>query len=296
MPLPKTCQGELYIYAESLLWSLFPIFSIIAFASLPPLYTGAISTLIATGFFAFIMTIKKKWHELTIKSAWKDILLATLIVGILFYSLIFIGLQKTTAGSAGIILLMEVFFSMFILRIWNKEHLAKSNVYGSILMVIGAIIILFPGRINLNEGDAIILLATAIPPVGNYFAQQARAKVSSHTIMFVRSALSGIFILLLAMIFEPAPSSANLTTSFIFLLVNGLLLMGLSKVFWLESIHRIPITKALALHSISPAFTLTFAFFILGEIPTIWQILGLLPMILGVMFLTGYNLKNRRNP
>ena len=157
------------------------------------------------------------------------------------------------------------------------------------LMAVGAFAVLFPGgRLHLNEGDIIILVASAIPPVGNYFAQKAREQVGSNMIMFIRSILSGIFILFMAFLFEPVPVQADVTNALFFILVNGLLLMGLSKILWIEGIHRIPITKAVALNSVAPAFTLLFAFLIIGEMPSVWQFLGFLPMLIGIFLLTEY--------
>lgn len=287
----KAFQGELFIIGSAPLWSLFPIFSILAIASIAPLYTAALSTLSAAIAFAIFLTIKKEWHQVLDKSAWKDILLVTLIIGVVFYSLIFIGLQRTTAGNASIISLMEIFFTIVILRAWKKEQLTKKKVFGSIFMVVGAMLILFQGNIQLNEGDLIILVATAIPPAGNYFAQQARKKVGSNTILFLRSLLAGLFVLALAIIFEPTPTQAALTESMPFIIINGVLLLGLSKIFWLEGIHRIPISKAISLSAVTPGLTLFFAYFILNEIPTIWQILGYIPMAFGIFILTEYKFK-----
>lgn len=289
----RSFQGELFVFISAPLWGLFPIFSILAFSTLPPLYTAAFSTLFAVITFAIALTIKKEWHQLLIKSAWKDLLLTTIIIGVIFYPLIFIGLQKTTAGNASIIALMEIFFSMAILRAWKKEHLKRKHILGAAFMVIGALLILFQGELQLNEGDLIILIAAAIPPAGNYFAQQARKKVSSSTIMFVRSILAGLLVLLFAYAFEPTPTFNDINSSLLFLAINGIVLLGLTKIFWIEGIHRIPISKALSLSSINPAFTLIFAYLILSEIPTVWQIFGYIPMIIGILILTEYKFKQR---
>ncbi|QQR84046.1 DMT family transporter [Candidatus Peregrinibacteria bacterium] len=268
-----------------LLWSFFPIISILASSTVPPLFTLAISTLIATLFFGAMMSYQKTWHELKTPSTFKNVLLGTFFI-VSFYCLVFIGLKQTTAGNASIILLMEVFFSIVILELWGKERMSRSHQSGALLMVAGAILVLFKGQNHLNPGDLIILAATALPPMGNYYFQQARKQIGSVTILSIRSVLGGIAVLALAMLIEPLPTLANLSTSLPFLLINGFLLFGLSKILWLEAIHRIPITHAISLNSMTPAFTLIFAFLILGENPTLWQIIGLLPILFGVRLLT----------
>ena len=288
MRLSETQTGELYLYSEALLWSLFPIVTIFSYNSIPPLYSAAFSTFAAALFFAVVLTVQKKWNELFVAAAWKYILALTAIIGIAYYSLVFIGIQKTTAGNAGIIFLMEIFFSMVILRLWKKEFLSRRHFIGAVLMALGAFLVLFQGALSINQGDLIILTATALPPIGNYFIQEARKRVSSTYIMFIRSLISGFFILGMAYFIESEPSVTAVKTSFLFIAVNGFLLLGLSKIFWIEAIHRIPITKAISLASIAPFFTLLFAYFLLGEIPTLWQISGLIPIILGIWVLTDF--------
>ena len=286
-------KGELSLTMSAFLWSFAPVFLILTFSKIQPLYTAALSTLAAAIFFALMVTICRQWHEIRITNAWKDILLTTLMNGVLFYMLLFIGTSKTTAGNAGIVMQMEVFFSMFILGLWKKEKMVFKHKIGAVLMIIGASIILFPGHLNINQGDLIILIATAFPPIGNYFTQKARKKVGPNMIMFIRSVIAGLFILLFASIFETAPSYFALSNSVFLIFINGIFLFGLPKIFWIEAIHRIPITKAISLSSVSPAFTLIFAYFILGEIPTAWQLLGLIPIIAGILFLTEYRLMNK---
>ena len=286
MKLNRETQGELIIFAEAIIWSLFPVITILTYGALSPLYTAAFSTLLSAVFFSVVLVARKKWRELLIRDVWFDILMTTLIIGVLFYALVFIGLKHTSAGNASIVVLMEVFFSFVIFRSWKKERLGLRRNLGALLMVIGAGIILFPQRTHPGIGDLIILTATAIVPFGNYFAQQARRKVSSITIMFVRSVLSVLFLFGLAALFETVPDKASLAQSLNFLLINGIVLLGFSKLLWIEGIHRIPITKATSLASIAPAFTILFAFLLLKDIPTYSQILGFLPILGGVILLT----------
>ncbi|PIQ77598.1 hypothetical protein COV82_03565 [Candidatus Peregrinibacteria bacterium CG11_big_fil_rev_8_21_14_0_20_46_8] len=278
--------GDLFIFAEAFLWGLFPIITILAYSALTPLYTAAISTLIAAITFALILTFQRRWHEIAIKSVWPDILGATIIIGVFFYILVFVGLRHTSAGNASIVGLMEVFFCFVVFSLLGKERLSVGKKIGAACMVIGALVILLPKHTAPNLGDILILVAASFVPFGNYFAQRARKKVGSVTIMFLRSIMSFVVLLVVAYFFEPLPGPDVLRKSFVFLAINGLLLLGFSKLLWLEAIHRIPVTKAISLSSISPAFTLLFAFLFLDELPTVAQIAGFFPIFAGVLLLT----------
>jgi drug/metabolite transporter (DMT)-like permease len=282
----REIQGEIFIFLDNSIWALFPIFVILTVSKISSIFAAAISTLFAALFFAILVTYKKQWREIKVKKALKDILIMTALIGILFYILLFIAVEQTTAGNASIILLMEVFFTMVILGLWRKEKQTIKSVGGGFLMVIGAIFVMFKGGFVLNQGDIIILLATVLPPIGNYYSQRARKLVGSNIIMFVRSVVAGLFMLGFAFIVEQTPSLIDIKDSLLNLFITGFVILGLSKIFWIEAIHRISITKAITLTAYAPAFTLVFAYFILGDIPTIWQILGFIPMVIGIYLIS----------
>ncbi len=296
MNIAKSQKGELFIITSGIFWSFFPIITILTFNNLPPVFSGSLSILVAALFFAFALTMQKKWADLKKLAAYKDIFLATLFLGIIYYSILFIGIQKTTAGNASIVMLMEIFFAMVILSLWGKEKLTKKSVIGATLMASGALIILLQKtKLNVNIGNLIILFGMIFPPIGNYYMQKARRAVSSTFIMFFRSIISGIALLILALLIEPIPNMEIISKSYIFILINGLLLLGFSKILWIEGIHRIPITRAVSFLPINPALTLIFAYFILKEVPTYWQILGFIPIAIGIMFITDFKLIKKNN-
>jgi drug/metabolite transporter (DMT)-like permease len=289
MKIDKEAQGDLIILSEAAIWGLFPVITILAYATLSPIYTATLSIGFATLFFAIVLSIQKKWHELLNKNAWLDIFMAALLNGVIFSSLVFIGIKQTSAGNASIVALMEVFFTFVIFRLWKKEYLSKKKCIGALLMIIGALIILFPKKTNPNIGDLIILGATAIPPLGNYYTQRARKLVSSTSIMFGRSILSIIFLLTLAHFLEIPPNKEDIIKSLNFLIINGIIIFGFSKLLWIEGIHRISISKAISLASIAPAFTMLYAFLFLKDNLSYRQIFSFFPILIGIFLLT--NLK-----
>ena len=115
MTFSRERQGDLFILGSATLWGLFPVITILSYHTVSPLLSLAISSLFAAIFFAALIAYKKNWHELRNHAALKNILLATLFTGILYYLLIFLGLQFTTAGNASIVSLTEIFLPLIIL-------------------------------------------------------------------------------------------------------------------------------------------------------------------------------------
>ncbi len=263
----------------------FPILTVMALNYLSPIYTYAFTLLFAVPVFLILIVIKGKLHEFYNRAAYKDLLLAAFFITTMF-ALIYIGLNFTTAGNMAVIIFLQLFFSFIYFNLFGKEPFARVHIFGALLMGFGGMVILFPAELILNQGDLLILLAAAIAPVANQYQKKARTRVSSEIILAFRSMAAIPFLLLLAWFLEPEPELQNIARALVFMAISGLFMMGLSKIFWVEAIHRISITKASALAALIPVFTIIFAYFTLDEIPTSTQMLGIIPVLAGGFLIT----------
>ncbi len=285
MKISKEREGELFILIELILWGSFPVLTVITYKSLPPLVSLGMSTLFSTIFFAFLMFLRNKWYELRKINVYKDIFIATCLV-VLFYILYYSALEHTNPGNASIIALTETFFSYLFFNVWKKEHMSVIHMFGALFMILGAIIVLFPNTKALNIGDMFILIAAATIPMGNFYQRRARKNVSSETIMFVRSIIASIMIFAVIYVLKIEMPIIEVKKSFLFLVVNGAIVLGLSKIFWLEAIHRINVAKAVSLNAGAPLVTMLLSWILLQNAPTIWQMLAIIPMLFGVAMLS----------
>jgi len=284
--LTKQRIGEICILGEAFLWGLFPVLIVVSQATLSPLVTLSLSSLLAACFFGIVLTSKKKWHELQKKETFVDMLLSAGILGIGLYLCYFIGLQYTSPGNASIIALAEIFFSYLFFHVWKKEALIRSHITGAILIVLGVLILFIPSFHTFQLGDVLILIAAMIAPFGNFFQRRARTTVSSETILFVRSLVSGIFVLMLAWLTHASFSYSAIQNASLILLINGVVILGFSKMLWIEGIHRISVMKANALNSTVPLITLLFSWVLLHKQTTIYQMLSFIPVFFGIRFLS----------
>ena len=279
-------KGELFLFAELILWSLFPVMTVLSYSTLSPLISLAFNTIASTLFFATVLTFKKKWSCIPSRSTMKDILLGTICIGVFFYSFVFLGMKYTSVGNTAIFLQMEVLFTVLFFNVWKKEYLSLHHILGIIFMLIASLILLFPKDFSFNIGDICIIVGTMFAPVGNYYQKRAMQGTSPEYIMFIRSAISAPCILLLALLLGEQFTVFDIHNAFWLIVINGCVLLGLSKVLWLEAIHRISVTKAISLASFSAFLTLLFSFLLLHEIPTITQIIAVFPMMLGIILMT----------
>lgn len=282
----KIAEGILVL--KNILSGLFPVLTIIAYAnSLLPLTTLAWSSAIATIFFATLLTVKKEWKKNILNTkALKDILLSILFIAIGYHFLYFISLEFTSAQNVSLLSLMEIVFSFIIIGwITKKEPVSKNHIFGALLMLLSAVIILFSNKMVFNIGDFLILGATIIAPIGNIFAKRALHQISLLYLLFLRS-LASVFVFFAAsLIFEAPVSLDTLIKSIPYLLFSGLVFLGLMKVMTMFGFKKTSVTHTLSFCSLKPVFAFIFAWLLLKEVPTTIQIVAIVPSFLGLYLL-----------
>ena len=142
MKLSNQRKGELFVFSNSLLWALFPVIAVLSYNTLAPVVYLLFSIFISVFFFAAIMWRKNLWQEVFNRAAFKNILMLTLILGVVYYLLVFLGLKYTSPGNASIVALTQIFFSFLFFQVFRKEHIPTAHIWGGLLMVLGALIIL----------------------------------------------------------------------------------------------------------------------------------------------------------
>lgn len=283
--LSRQRRGESFLLAEEFLWGWFPIVTLLTYQFVAPLWTMLITLAVTTCFFAGLMQVRGLWGELKRRRAWADLFWASFWITLLFI-LLFVGLARTTAGNSALILFMQVFFAFLYFNVFQGERLSRAHLAGVALMSAGAFLVLFPDDLRFNPGDLLVLLAAMSAPIGNRYQQRARRHVNATTLLFVRNLFALPFLLGLIWLFAVAPpAAADLAAIWWLLLINGVLLMGLSKIFWIEALHRLSITKISAMTALSPVFTMAFALPVLGEVPGFWQLCGIIPILAGGILL-----------
>jgi len=278
-------KGEIYMLLLSILESWFPILSLFSIALIGAMYSFALSVSISTIIFIALVIYQKKVPELFQKDARKDLLLTTFFINLLFI-LVFLGLQYTTAGNMAVIIFLQLLFAYLYFNVFGSDQLSPMHTLGAVIMGVGALTVLIPDDLSFNKGDLIILIAAALAPFANLYQKRARTYVSSETVLAFRNITALPILFLIAYLSEPMPSLEKLIEATPYILAIGILVFGVSKVLYIEALHRISITKVSAMLALPPLFTLIFAYFILDEIPNLRQILGIIPILIGGYLIT----------
>ncbi len=283
----RTRKGELSACASAVLSGTFPVLTTATVATLQPLYAATVATAISSVFFACVLTARGRWKELGAVAAWKDMIGTTLCIAIGYYGLLFTGFRYTTPGNGAVIGLLQVLFTFVIVNaLWRHERFSPRHAAGAACMVLGALCILLPQWSGKpNPGNLLIILATMIAPVGNVYAQRARRLVSAETIMFARSGIGCMFLFCLALSLEPLPNPNDFLGVWWQLLLNGIVVLGFSKILWIEAIHRLPIAQTISITMMGILVTFLLTYVFLRQAVTVAQLASIPPMIAGLWLL-----------
>lgn len=274
----------MYALGVTALESWFPIAAAISVTALGGLHAYFYSLVIAVIALSIWWVSKRKFADLKCTEAYFPLAMTSLFITTLF-ALTFIGLQYTSAINVAIILFLQVLFSYLFLGRKQGEELQPKQVFGAIFMTFGALLVLFPGKIDLKLGDFLVLLAAILAPFANLYQKRARKYVSSSTVLLVRSATALPFIFVLAMLLEEQPSWSQVMEQWQPIVFVGVMIFFVAKVLWIEAIYRLPITTVNALFAFSPLLTMLWAWWFLQEAPHWYQIAGALPILLGAYWI-----------
>ncbi len=282
MPVTREHEGVILALISAALWGVFPVMVNRGSRSIPPLTFAAISTLLAAAGSFVHAALKHKLPELRKKEAYASLLMITLCIVIIPYTLFFIGSSMTSGINTSLLLLSEIIFTLiFTPLIGEKTTIEK--LAGAAGVFVGALLILYNGTFHLNVGDIMVIASTATYPIGNFYAKKALNRVSPSIILLVRFFLGGLFMLPVALFTErQSDVAAIISDDWPILLFTGLVLLGVGKIIWYEALNRLDISKAISLGMTFPLFSILLLVGILKEPVSHYQWTGIGIMMVGV--------------
>lgn len=280
--------GEWYLLAGVPLFGLFPIVANYASKLLPPMFFAGVSNIV-TGAALLLPLVFAKAPFAKLNGKILAYIFGNTVFNIIIpFILIYSAAQYTSGISTALLLQTELLTSMLICGLFFGEKLDRNVLIGGITILLGTTAVLFNGSFSLNWAEMVLLFTPIFYPFGNQCGKFALEHVSPLVVLFMRSVIGGIFLMMLSVIFEnTAGVTGQLLSSHLWLILgNGVFLYGLSKLLWFSGLQRIKITKATAFIISNPGFSLIYAYWLLHEIPSGYQILGLLLVVAGLLVLT----------
>ncbi|HBK06805.1 MAG TPA: EamA/RhaT family transporter [Acetobacteraceae bacterium] len=281
-PLP------LYVGLFCLLWSFAFVASKIGVTNCPPLILLTARFSLAGILILGVSALRRDVWSLS----WRDTLVFA-VLGIannaLYLGLAYTGMQTVSAGLSGLIVSANPVFTAVLAALLLGEQLTWRKVAGLLLGVIGVAFIAWH-RMSVGTDSL----------HGILFTLAALASIVAGTILFKRLAPKGSlwigngvqnlaagavllpFALTLSSVNDIVPS-ASLIGAFLFLTLGGSILAYL---LWFHLLKVCGATAASAYHFLMPPLGMLFAWMVLGEHVEIRDLLGIVPVALGIYLVT----------
>jgi drug/metabolite transporter (DMT)-like permease len=281
-PLP------LYVGLFCLLWSFAFIAGKIGVTYCPPLILLATRFSLAGILILGISAVRRESWSLS----WRDTCVFA-ILGIannaLYLGLGYTGLQTVSAGLGGLIVSANPVFTAVLAALFLGEQLTWRKIAGLLLGILGVSFIVWH-RMSVGadslHGILFTLASLASIVVGTILFKLLAPKGSLWIGNGVQNLSAGIVLLPFAFTladFGDIVPNMRLLGAFAFLTLGGSILAYL---LWFHLLKVCGATAASAYHFLMPPLGISFAWVVLGEHVEIRDLLGIVPVALGIYLVT----------
>ncbi len=286
----KEREGVILVIICVFIHGALPILGKYGVSLVHPLFFAALTNLIAAAsLILFILFRKEPIHVLVDKRFFLSLLLigffGTTISNILF----FYGVRLTSGINSAILLQIEPIYALFIGYLLLNERITLRQIISTLIIIFGTLLVVYQGTLTLNWGDLLVLGTPLCYQIGHIFSKKLlnQNELSPLFIAAGRTLYGGIFLFILNQLagideFHKL-SQGNILGILIF---YGIVIYALTYYTFYESIKRINLSKATAIISAYPAVSIILAWFILREIPDLYQISGFFIILLGILYLS----------
>ncbi len=237
-------------------------------------------------------------HSNSMIKNWRKNIWLFLFIGIIFglnQLLFFIGYELAGAINGSLTQKTTVFFSLIFGFLILKERITKVQIIFSTILFFGLILAISQGSFNLLtfsidilSGVLIMLFITCLWMFGHSITKPVfnRNEATPTQMVFIRNILSGIILFSTYFLFFPFENIGLL-----FVPINQFYYISMGAVYgaglycWYKTLSYLDVSKATILFSPTPIITAIFATLFLGELFTIFHLIGLVIIIVSIIII-----------
>ena len=232
-----------------------------------------------------------------ILQSWKKNFWILLYIGVIFsvnQLLFFIGYRLAGAINGSLTQKTSVFFGLLFGFLLLKEKISKIQIIFSIVLFIGLVIAITQVSLNFLGYDIevligvlIVLLITSLWMFGHTMTKPlfSRKDFTPTQMVFTRNLFSGIILFSTFLIFSPLDVSVFFNPYNQFFFVFMAAIYGSGLFCWYKTLSYLEVSDATIVLSPTPIVTAIFATFLLGELFTIFHLIGLVIVILSIVII-----------
>ena len=237
-------------------------------------------------------------HSNSMIKNWRKNIWLFLFIGIIFglnQLLFFIGYELAGAINGSLTQKTTVFFSLIFGYLILKERITKVQIIFSTILFFGLILAISQGSFNLLtfsldilSGVLIMLFITCLWMFGHSITKPVfnRNEATPTQMVFIRNILSGIILFSTYFLFFPFENISLLLVPINqFYYISMGVVYGAGLYCWYKTLSYLDVSKATILFSPTPIITAIFATLFLGELFTIFHLIGLVIIIVSIVII-----------
>ncbi len=278
--------GIIAIILASIMWAIEPIFVKLSYETSDFIQTNTIRAIFALLVALVYILIKRKPKELKIPK--KDVapMIYIALVAALFADFMYVfSLSQVAVVNAVVIAHMQpVFIVMFGIFTLKSDKLTSLDYIGILLMMASGILVTTGTLENFMNfkfgtiGDLFVLSATIAWATTAIVTRKYVKHLNTGVLSFYRFSIVAVVL------------SIYLIANNSFFIENYYqvavgIIVGVGTILYYESLTRIKAAQTSALELSTPVFATLLAFYMLSEVPTSMQLVGVVLLLLGLYFI-----------
>ncbi|MHC8604535.1 DMT family transporter [Arenicellales bacterium IMCC58067] len=234
----------------------------------------------------FIAGLILVWFVPIPRHCLKDLFWISLVGSTVQYGLTFTGLSMIDASLGGIIVQLEVPFSVLLAVIIFRERPGLLRIIGMTVSFIG--IALIAGKPSLSDQlEGILLTASGalVWAIGQIMYKRISSQIDGLTGIAWIGVIAAPQMLIGSMIFETGQVDALMNASWVgwaSVVYLGLIMTVVGYGIWFTVLARNPVSHVMPVLLVLPVFTVIFSMLLLGERPSLEVLLGGITILAGV--------------
>jgi drug/metabolite transporter (DMT)-like permease len=235
---------------------------------------------------ALVLAARGEWRHLVEAGRLLYLALVGALGTALAFFLFYQGAQRTSAIDAVLCLQIEPLYSMLAAWVF-LGHRPSARRVAALAVLLAGIVLAIAGPNYAPSAGTWWLLATPLCwQLSHLIALRRLEGVPPQVLAGARYIYGGIMLLVLWWLTggpSRAPGPEELASLLPLLALQGCVLSYLGTLLWYQTIRRLDLGRATSIVVPSiPVLSLGASFAVLGEVPTIWQVLGLALIVAGV--------------
>lgn len=281
----KKIVGVSIVLAAAVMWALEPVVAKLAFQQQSGVLVTSTIRAIGVSIVALLYLFVRRPKSFKVKKADFTVLAYIALVGTVFADGLYLySLTMIPVVNAVLLGHMQpLFVLLFGVLLLSKESLNKNDYIGIILLMIAAVFVTTQTLENALSlrfgtiGDLLVLCATIAWASTAVVMRKYLTGLHAGLITLYRFGIAGIVFGVLMLFFSDGLFS-------VYALGVGFI-VGIGTVLYYEGLKRLKAAQVSGLELTAPFFAAIISFIVLGEIVTLFQIVGMMLVLVGVWFI-----------